>query len=47
MSGGNIFARPARIAAIAPYLWMLLLFLKPSLLGSLTDAHVGALAVWA
>jgi hypothetical protein len=28
-------------------MWMLLLFLKPSLLGSLTDAHVGALAVWA
>jgi putrescine transport system permease protein len=31
MSARNIFARPARIAAIAPYLWMLLLFLVPFL----------------
>src|SRR4051812_34477005 len=29
MSGGRIFARPARFAAIAPYLWMLLFFLVP------------------
>jgi putrescine transport system permease protein len=29
MSGRRIFARPARIAAIAPYLWMVLLFLVP------------------
>jgi putrescine transport system permease protein len=32
MSGRRIFARPARIAAIAPYLWMVLLFLVPFLL---------------
>jgi putrescine transport system permease protein len=29
MSARNIFTRPARSAAIAPYLWMLLLFLVP------------------
>src|ERR1700721_3485736 len=29
MIARRIFARPARIAAIAPYLWMLLLFLVP------------------
>jgi putrescine transport system permease protein len=29
MSGRRIFARPARIAAIAPYLWMALFFLVP------------------
>jgi len=29
MSARRIFARPARIAAVAPYLWMLLLFLVP------------------
>jgi putrescine transport system permease protein len=29
MSARNIFTRPARIAAIAPYLWMLLFFLVP------------------
>jgi putrescine transport system permease protein len=29
MSGRRIFTRPARIAAIAPYLWMLLFFLLP------------------
>ena len=29
MSARRIFARPARFAAIAPYLWMLLLFLVP------------------
>jgi len=29
MSARNIFARPARLAAIAPYLWMLLFFLAP------------------
>jgi len=29
MSGRRIFARPARLAAIAPYLWMLLFFLVP------------------
>jgi putrescine transport system permease protein len=29
MSGRHIFARPARIAAIAPYLWMALFFLVP------------------
>ena len=29
MSGRNIFARPARLAAIAPYLWMALFFLVP------------------
>ena len=29
MSGGRTFARPARFAAIAPYLWMLLFFLVP------------------
>ena len=29
MSGRNIFARPARFAAVAPYLWMVLFFLLP------------------
>ena len=29
MSARNIFARPARFAAIAPYVWMLLFFLVP------------------
>src|SRR5438309_11979863 len=29
MSGRRIFARPARLSAIAPYLWMLLFFLVP------------------
>jgi putrescine transport system permease protein len=29
MSAPSIFTRPARIAAIAPYLWMVLLFLVP------------------
>jgi len=29
MSARNIFARPARYAAIAPYLWMVLFFLVP------------------
>jgi putrescine transport system permease protein len=29
MSGRRIFARPARIAAIAPYLWLALFFLVP------------------
>jgi len=29
MSARRIFARPARIAAVAPYLWMLLFFLVP------------------
>ena len=29
MSGRRIFTRPARLAAIAPYLWMTLLFLLP------------------
>src|SRR5207244_1485323 len=29
MSGRRIFARPARLAAIAPYLWMVLFFLVP------------------
>jgi putrescine transport system permease protein len=29
MSARRIFARPARIAAIAPYMWMLLFFLVP------------------
>ena len=29
MSARRIFARPARLAAIVPYLWMLLLFLVP------------------
>jgi putrescine transport system permease protein len=29
MSARNIFARPARLGAIAPYLWMLLFFLVP------------------
>jgi len=29
MSTSRIFARPARLAAIAPYLWMLLFFLLP------------------
>src|SRR5664280_2164796 len=31
MSGRRIFTRPARLAAIAPYLWMVLLFLVPFL----------------
>jgi putrescine transport system permease protein len=29
MSARGIFTRPARLAAIAPYLWMLLFFLVP------------------
>src|SRR5216117_2603354 len=29
MSARNIFARPARFAAIAPYVWMALFFLVP------------------
>ena len=29
MSGNGIFTRPARLSAIAPYLWMLLFFLVP------------------
>ena len=29
MSGRNIFTRPARFAAIAPYLWLVLFFLVP------------------
>ena len=29
MSARRIFARPARIAAIAPYLWLVLFFLVP------------------
>src|SRR5476649_1321912 len=29
MSTRNIFTRPARLAAIAPYLWMALFFLVP------------------
>jgi putrescine transport system permease protein len=29
MSGRRIFARPARLAAIAPYVWMVLFFLVP------------------
>ena len=29
MSARNIFARPARFAAIVPYLWMVLFFLVP------------------
>jgi len=29
MSARNIFARPARLSAIAPYLWMMLFFLVP------------------
>src|SRR6266852_4875349 len=29
MSGRRIFTRPARIAAVAPYLWMALFFLVP------------------
>lgn len=29
MSARNIFARPARLAAIAPYIWMVLFFLVP------------------
>jgi len=29
MSAGRIFSRPARFAAIAPYLWMVLFFLVP------------------
>ena len=31
MSAPSIFTRPARLAAIAPYLWMVLLFLVPFL----------------
>ena len=31
MSGRSIFTRPARLAAIAPYLWMALFFLVPFL----------------
>ena len=31
MSAPSIFTRPARLAAIAPYLWMVLLFLAPFL----------------
>jgi putrescine transport system permease protein len=31
MSAPSIFTRPARLAAIAPYLWMMLLFLVPFL----------------
>jgi hypothetical protein len=31
MSAPSIFTRPARIAAVAPYLWMVLLFLVPFL----------------
>ena len=29
MSARRIFARPARLAAIAPYVWMVLFFLVP------------------
>ena len=29
MSARSIFARPARLAAIAPYIWMVLFFLVP------------------
>ena len=29
MSARQIFTRPARLAAIAPYLWMLAFFLVP------------------
>src|SRR5262249_24106784 len=29
MSARNIFTRPARLAAVAPYLWMVLVFLVP------------------
>src|SRR3954462_10089261 len=29
MSAGGLFTRPARLAAIAPYLWMVLFFLVP------------------
>src|SRR5579872_4537448 len=29
MSGRRIFSRPARLAAIVPYLWMVLFFLVP------------------
>jgi putrescine transport system permease protein len=29
MSARRIFTRPARLAAIAPYLWMVLFFLVP------------------
>ncbi len=29
MSARRIFARPARFAAIAPYVWMVLFFLVP------------------
>ena len=29
MSARSIFARPARLAAIAPYVWMVLFFLVP------------------
>ncbi|MGB9170464.1 MAG: putrescine ABC transporter permease PotH, partial [Bradyrhizobium sp.] len=31
MSARTIFTRPARLAAIAPYLWMALFFLVPFL----------------
>jgi putrescine transport system permease protein len=31
MNGGTLFTRPARLAAIAPYLWMALFFLVPFL----------------
>lgn len=29
MSGRRIFTKPARLAAVAPYVWMLLFFLVP------------------
>jgi len=29
MSGRRIFTRPARLAAVAPYFWMVLFFLVP------------------
>ena len=29
MTGRGLFARPARLAAVAPYLWMVLFFLVP------------------
>ena len=29
MSTGSLFSRPARLAAIAPYVWMVLFFLVP------------------
>ena len=32
MSGRRIFTRPARLAALAPYLWMALFFLVPVIL---------------